>query len=102
MPESDEKRPSTGAGSGDAPESGGGQGDDEELSLEERLDRLDEIVSTLEADDVGLDRALALFEEGVGHVRAAEKALSEAELRVEELLGEGEEAETRPLDRDPE
>lgn len=79
----------------------GSHGSDEgEPTLEERLARLDEIVSTLEADDVDLDRALALFEEGVAHVRAAEKALSRAELRVEELLGEGEDAETRPLDDD--
>jgi len=68
-----------------------------ETSLEGRLRRLEEIVSTLETDEVELDRALALFEEGVGHVREAEKILSRAELRVEELLGEGEEAETRPL-----
>ncbi|MDX1567278.1 MAG: exodeoxyribonuclease VII small subunit, partial [Longimicrobiales bacterium] len=60
---------------------------DEEPGLEERLKRLDEIVAALEGDEVDLDRALTLFEEGVGHVRAAEKALAEAELRVEELLG---------------
>lgn len=79
-----------------------GEGEEEEPTLEDRLERLDEIVGTLEADDVGLERALALFEEGVGHVRAAEKSLAQAELRVEELLGEGEDAETRPLDREPE
>lgn len=77
-------------------------GSQEEMGLEERLDRLDAIVSALEADDLGLDRALELFEEGVRHVRAAEKALSQAELRVEELLGDGEGAETRPLEEEPE
>ena len=45
---------------------------------------------------VGLERALVLFEEGVEHVRAAEKILAAAELRVEELLGQGE--RMRPLD----
>jgi len=58
-------------------------------SLEVRLRRLEEIVSALEADDVALERALALFEEGVGHVREAERILARTELRVEELLGEG-------------
>ena len=59
-------------------------------SLEARLRRLEEIVGQLETDDLELDRALALFEEGVTHVREAEGALAAAELRVEELLGEGE------------
>ncbi len=71
------------------------------MSLEDRLRRLDEIVTSLEADDVDLDRGLALFEEGVAHIRAAERILSEAELRVEELVGEGTRARTRPLPDDP-
>lgn len=62
----------------------------EEPGLEGRLGRLDEILAALEADDIELERALALFEEGVAHVRAAERLLAEAELRVEELLGQGE------------
>jgi exonuclease VII small subunit len=36
-----------------------------------------------------------LFEEGIGHVREAEKTLSTASFRVEEVLAEG---VTRPLD----
>ncbi len=73
-------------------------GDDADLGLEERLRRLERILTSLEADDHTLDRALELFEEGVGHVRAAEKLLGEATLRVEELLdGEG---NRRPLDAD--
>jgi exodeoxyribonuclease VII small subunit len=54
--------------------------------LESRLKRLEQIVAALEADDLDLEKALALFEEGVAHVRAAEKILAEAELKVEELL----------------
>ena len=57
-----------------------------EPGLEGRLRRLEQIVSALEADDLDLERALTLFEEGVAHVRAAEKILAEAELKVEELL----------------
>jgi len=66
----------------------------EEPGLESRLERLDQIVSALEADDLDLEKALALFEEGVAHVRAAEKILAEAEMKVEELL-QGD--RTRPL-----
>jgi len=58
-------------------------------SLEERLERLERIMGRLEADDVPLEEALRLFEEGVGHVRAAEKILAETELKVEELLSDG-------------
>lgn len=57
-------------------------------TLEDRLRRLEEIVGQLEAEELNLDKALALFEEGVGHVREAEAALAAAELRVEKLLGE--------------
>jgi exodeoxyribonuclease VII small subunit len=67
-------------------------------SLEARLRRLEEIVGQLETDDLELDRALALFEEGVTHVKEAEGALAAAELRVEELLGEGE--GTRPIEEE--
>jgi exodeoxyribonuclease VII small subunit len=57
-----------------------------DAGLETRLKRLEQIVAALEADDLDLEKALALFEEGVAHVRAAEKILAEAELKVEELL----------------
>jgi exodeoxyribonuclease VII small subunit len=70
----------------------------EELSLEERLRRLDEIVSRLEAEDVELEDGLALFEEGVRHIRLAEALLARAELRVEELVGEADSLEARDLD----
>jgi exodeoxyribonuclease VII small subunit len=69
----------------------------QEMSLEARLKRLEAIVGNLEAQELELDGALALFEEGVGHVKEAEKVLAAAELRVEELLGEGEETSTRAL-----
>lgn len=75
----------------------GGAGTGKE-TLESRLRRLEEIVGQLEGEDLELDRALALFEEGVGHVKEAEKTLAAAELRVEELLGDGDEAGTRPFD----
>ena len=70
----------------------------EELSLEARLRRLDEIARALEVEGVELDRALALFEECVGHLRSAERALAQAELRVEELIGRGDDLATRPLE----
>jgi exodeoxyribonuclease VII small subunit len=69
--------------------------DRDETSLEARLRRLDEILAKMESDDVALEEALKLFEEGVTHVREAERVLATAELRVEELLASG---EARPLE----
>ena len=69
----------------------------DEPGLERRLERLTEIVDILEADEVELDRALALFEEGIGHVREAEQILAASELKVEELVRKAEGTETQPL-----
>lgn len=55
-------------------------------SLEWRLARLDAIVAELEREDLDLDQALSLFEEGVGHLRSAEQVIRAAELRIERLL----------------
>jgi len=54
-------------------------------SLQEDLARLDAIVRALEANDLDLDKALALFEEGVERLRAARERLSGAELRLKQL-----------------
>ena len=64
-----------------------------EGGLDRRLKRIEEIVASLDSDEVDLDEALTLFEEGVGHLRRAQQILESAELKVEELIGpEGEEA----------
>ena len=55
-------------------------------TLNADLRRLEEIVRQLEADDTDLDRALALFEEGVARLRAARERLTEAEARVQKVL----------------
>lgn len=68
-----------------------------ELTLEGRLARLEEILARMESEEVPLEEALRLFEEGVGHVREAERILSETELRVDELLADG---TTSPVDPD--
>jgi exodeoxyribonuclease VII small subunit len=52
------------------------------------LARLEEIVRKLEAQDLELDDALALFEEGVGRLRAARERLTAAELKVQKVLEE--------------
>ncbi len=80
------------------PKDGPTEDGQDELSLEARLRRLDEIVSALEGGDVELERGLALFEEGGRHIREAESLLSEAELRVEELVGEADSLEVQDFE----
>jgi exodeoxyribonuclease VII small subunit len=55
------------------------------ITIEQRLARLEAIVSELENEPLELARALALFEEGVACLRAAAGTLSEAEARVQKL-----------------
>jgi len=57
-------------------------------SLAQELARLEEIVRKLEAEDVELDAALELFEEGVTRLRSARERLAAAELKVQEVLEE--------------
>jgi len=73
-----------------------------DMSLEARLGRLEEIVGKLEADELELEAALALFEEGIRHAREAERTLAAAQLRVEELVGEGDEMRTEPFEEEQE
>jgi exodeoxyribonuclease VII small subunit len=60
--------------------------DETELVLEARLQRLDHIVAALEREDLQLDEALKLFEEGIAHIRAAQAVLNTAELKIEQVL----------------
>lgn len=65
----------------DAPEAG-------DLPFEQAVVRLEAIVSRLEAGDLALDEALALFEEGVRLSRACARQLEAAEGRIALLLEE--------------
>jgi exodeoxyribonuclease VII small subunit len=55
------------------------------MTYESDLARLQQIVAELEGEDVALERALALFEEGVERVRSATAVLAQAESRVRVL-----------------
>lgn len=57
-----------------------------DLRFEATLARLEAIVRELERDDVALDDALRLFEEGIGHVRTATASLDRAEAQVGQLV----------------
>ena len=55
-------------------------------SLQDELRRLEEIVRRLEANDLDLDAALELFEEGIGRLRVARERLQDAEVRIQKVL----------------
>lgn len=57
----------------------------EKGGLQRDLERLDAIVRALEQEELDLDRALALFEEGVARLRDARTHLAAAELRLTQL-----------------
>ena len=58
-----------------------------ELTFEQSVKRLSEIVTALEKGDLPLEDSLKLFEEGVKLSRASQEKLDAAQKRVEELLG---------------
>jgi exodeoxyribonuclease VII small subunit len=67
-------------------------------SFEDSLSRLESIVSQLESGDLPLERALEIFEDGVGLARMCQSHLAEAERKVEMLLRERGELKTVPFD----
>ena len=60
----------------------------EQASFARQLERLEEIVRRLEAEDLDLDEALKLFEEGVDRLRQARERLTVAEAKVKQVLSE--------------
>ena len=68
------------------------------MSIAQDLNRLEEIVRRLEADDVELDAALALFEEGVARLRAAREGLASAVVTVQTVLEEAGDLRLTDLD----
>jgi exodeoxyribonuclease VII small subunit len=58
----------------------------EELSFEQAMERLEQVVKELESGDLPLERSLALFQEGIGLARSCGVALDEAEAKVERLM----------------
>jgi len=57
----------------------------ENMSFEQAVARIEEIVRALEKGDVPLDTALSLFEEGTALIKMCGKMLDEAEQKVVRL-----------------
>ncbi|UCC93815.1 MAG: exodeoxyribonuclease VII small subunit [Thermoplasmata archaeon] len=77
-------------------EGSGSASGDEEMSYEDSLERLEEIVGRLESGQLPLDESLRLFEEGTRLTKVCQKRLTEAELRIERLMADGDRTEEMP------
>ena len=62
---------------------------EEPRTLEEALDRLEQITRSLEAGEIELDESLTLYEEGIRLLRLAEEAIRNAETRIDRLHADG-------------
>ncbi len=57
-------------------------------SFQAEIERLETIVRSMESDDLDLDAALELFEEGVGRLKTARDLLETSELTIQRVLEE--------------
>ena len=57
----------------------------EQLSYEEAVERLEQVVRELEQGNLPLEQSLALFQEGIELTRLCTKLLDEAERKIETL-----------------
>jgi len=74
-----------------------------EAGFEKDLEGLEGIVTALEEGGLSLDDALKQFEEGIKLARRCEKALTDAEKRIEMLTKNAEgEVEAKPFDESAE
>jgi exodeoxyribonuclease VII small subunit len=69
-------------------------------SFDERLGRLEAIVSELERGELGLETAIERYQEGVELLKGCHGILARFKRRVEELSGEAE-AALKPFAGDP-
>ena len=72
----------------------------EEMSFEEALSALEEIVTKLERGDVPLDQSIQLYERGEQLRAACQKRLDSAQARIEKIVAgsDGSPGGTTPLD----
>ncbi len=69
------------------------------FAFEQSLSELDELVKKMESGDLSLEDSLKAFEQGVKLTRDCQKALTEAEQKVQLLMENNGQLETRPFDQ---
>ncbi len=69
----------------------------ESLSFEDSYNRLEEVIRRLEAGELGLDKSITLYEEGMRLAQYCGRKLDDAQLKVTQLLA----GAADELDEDP-
>ncbi len=73
-----------------------------EPTFEEQLAQLEEIVQTLDGEDLPLEQAISSYEQGVKLSVKLNKTLEEAQRKIEILTeSAGSELDTRPFEESP-
>ena len=72
----------------------------ENISFEEALKRLEEIVNSLETGQLSLDESLKIFEEGIRLSRLCNEKLLETQQKVEKLMEKNGKFITAPISND--
>lgn len=67
-------------------------------TFEQALDRLETIVSEMEAGTLSLEDMMARFEEGQGLVKLCSEKLNQVERRIEILVKEGDKVSAKPFE----
>ncbi len=70
---------------------------EKEVKFEKAMERLEEIVQTLEKGDMPLEDSLKIFEEGIKLSKTCMTKLDEAEKRVEILMKDKDKAVLKPF-----
>ena len=58
----------------------------EQMTFEEAMQRLEQIVRAMERGEVALEESLKLFQEGTELVRNCQKLLDEAQLQIKKIM----------------
>ena len=58
----------------------------ESVQFEAAMNRLEEIVRAMEKGDLPLEQSMQLFEEGTGLVKSCNQLMSNAELKIAQLM----------------
>ena len=68
-------------------------GTEKKENLEELFDRLDQVIGTLEGEDVSLEEAFGLYDQGMKLIRRCNQTINEVEKKILVLDENGEKHE---------
>lgn len=68
-------------------------GTEKKENLEEMFDRLDQVIGTLEGEDVSLEEAFGLYDQGMKLIRRCNQTINEVENKILVLDENGEKHE---------